>query len=130
MARTTFTAVKQLLPETQLTKAVIESIIDGASIMVTNVLGTTLDADILTEIERWLAAHMCAISRERQIKKAGAAGAEVEYTGYWSYGLTGTTYGQMVLTLDTTGAMAEANSNAILNPRRPAYVRAIRSFDS
>ena len=103
MARTTVDLVKDILDDTGLSDTIIESFIDGANTFVTANLGSkSLSTALLTEIERWIAAHMIASTRERTAKKAGAGGAEVEYTGYWSKGLDGTSYGQMAVTLDTS----------------------------
>ncbi len=103
MSRTTVDLVKDILDDTGLSDTIIESFIDGANTFVTaNLGGKSLSTALLTEIERWIAAHMIASTRERTAKKAGAGGAEIEYTGYWSTGLNGTSYGQMAVTLDTS----------------------------
>lgn len=103
MARTTVELVTDILDATTLEYDVLQSFIDGANTFVTAQLGGKgLSTALLTEIERWIAAHMVSHTRERQIKKAGAGGAEVEYTGLWGKGLNGTSYGQMAVMLDTS----------------------------
>jgi len=103
MARTTIALVKNILEDTSLSDTIIQSYISGANVFVTAQLdGKGLSDALLAEIERWMAAHMITHTVERQIKKAGAGGAEVEYTGYWGTGLSGTSYGQMAVSLDTT----------------------------
>lgn len=108
MARTTIDLVEDILDNVDLSETIMLSYIDGANVFVTHHLGSKgLSEILLTEIERWMAAHMIAMTRERQIKKAGAGGAEVEYTGYWTYGLLSTNYGQMAVNLDTSGTLQE-----------------------
>ncbi len=104
--RTTVEEVKQILNDTELSDPIIEGYIKAANSMINNVLSGKLDEDTLEEIERWLTAHMIASTRERQAVKEGAGGAFIEYTGKFGEGLKSTSYGQMVLTMDTTGLMA------------------------
>ena len=104
-ARVVYTDIQAILDETDLTESQIAPYIVSANIMVNNVLGTGT-TDILKEIERWLTAHMIVITRERQAIKEGAEGANIEYTGKFGDALNSTSYGQMVLQLDSTGAMA------------------------
>lgn len=103
MARVVVADVVAILDDTTLGDPIIETFIGSANVFVTEQLtGKGLSDDTLKEIERWIAAHMIAYTRERQIKKAGAGGAEVEYTGNWGLGLLGTSYGQMAVMLDTS----------------------------
>ena len=116
--------VSAILDNTELTDAQIDVYITSANIMVTQILGTTLDDDVLAEIERWLAGHMIAITRERQALEEKAGGAEIIYTGKYGMALSSTSYGQMVLALDTTGEMAKANQSL-----KTASIYAVTSFD-
>jgi len=127
--RTTAVDVKRILDNTTLTNTIIEAYISASNVMVTQILGTTLSDTVLTEIEKWLAGHLIASTRERQAKKEGAGGAEIEYTGKYGLGFTLTSYGQMVLALDTTGAMALAQGN-VDNSKKSAWVRAVNNFDT
>ena len=121
--RVTATEVKAILDtDTTLTDPQIEAIIVSANVMVNEVMASTEVTDILTELERWLSAHMIAISKDRQVIKAEAGGAGVTYTGAYGLGLKSTSYGQMVLTLDTTGAFAALGVKS-------ASLKAITSFD-
>jgi hypothetical protein len=99
----------------------VDLFINSANVMVNNVLGTGTSS-LLTEIENWLTCHMIASTRERQAKKEEAGGAKVEYTGFWKLGLQSTSYGQMVLVLDTSGAFASLGGKS-------ASITAITSFD-
>lgn len=123
MARTNVTDVKAILDDTTLSGSVITSFINGANTFVTEQLSSKgLSDSLLKEIERWVAAHMISMTRERQIKKAGAGGAEVEYTGYWSYGLNATNYGQMAISLDTSKTLEAIAANKL-----PAWTKAVPS---
>lgn len=122
MARVTVAEVKEII-ETDLSTTVITGYITSANALVTQALSSSgLGADILKEIERWSAAHMIAITKERQAYEEEAGGAKTRYTGRFGQGLSSTTYGQMVLTLDTTGKMASLG-------KQQAVLMAIKSFD-
>lgn len=97
--------VSAILDGTELTPTEIGVYIVSANALINEALGTGTTS-ILFEIERWLTAHMVTISRERQEKKAEAGGAKVEYSEIFGKGLNSTTFGQMVVALDTTGKMA------------------------
>ena len=107
MARTTASEVKKII-DTDLDTSVVDVYISSASEVVTNVLGsdTSLSDTLKKNIEMWLAAHLIASTREQQIQKAGAGGANVTYQGVTGKGLEATLYGQQVLAMDTTGKMA------------------------
>lgn len=123
MGRVTVAEVKAILDDTALSDAVITTFITSANVMVTQALGSSaLGASVLKEIERWMTAHMIASSRERMAKSEEAGGAKISYTGQFYTGLRGTPYGQMVLVLDTTGAMAALGGKAV-------KLQAIKEFD-
>lgn len=107
---------------TTLTEEEIEPYIESANVLVTDVLGSAgLSTSALKEIERWLTAHMIASSKDRQTKEETLGEASVKYSGLWGKGLEFTSYGQMVLMLDTSGKMSNLG-------KRPAKLRAIKSF--
>ena len=121
--RTTAVEVLAIMDEVTLDSAIVDKYISGANIWVTQVLGSeSLSTDLLTEIEKWLTAHMIASTRERAAKKEGAGGAYIEYAGSYGEGLKSTAYGQMVLALDTSGGFASLSGKA-------AKIRAVKSFD-
>jgi hypothetical protein len=105
--RVTATEVKAIMDGVTLADAIIDSYIIGANTIVTDNLATSgLSTAMLKEIERWLAAHLVAITRERTAKKEGAGGASIEYTGDWGEGFSSTSYGQTAVALDSTGTLA------------------------
>ena len=120
--RTTPAEVLLVMDNVTLSDTIVNTYILAANRMVNNILGVSTTDPILIEIERWLAAHLIAITRERQAKKEGAGGASIEYAGEFGMGLSSTSYGQMVMTLDNTGLMASTNLKA-------ASIHAIKEFE-
>lgn len=107
MSRVTAAEVKEII-ETELTETQVLPYITTANVLVTQALtGAVLSTAILKEIERWLSAHLIAISRERTEIEAGAGGAYIKYANVFGENLASTSYGQMVKILDTTGKMAK-----------------------
>lgn len=107
MSRVTPTEVKEII-DTQLTDPRIEVFIIGASKLVDNTLvGKGLDEDTLKEIERWLAAHNVAATHERQAIHEKAGPAEQRFSDIFGQGLLSTTWGQMAISLDTTGTLQD-----------------------
>ena len=119
-ARVTAAEVKEILDDSTLSDIIIGAYIKGANTLVNSVLGMGT-SDLLKEIERWFAAHLIAFTRERMAKKEGAGGASIEYTGEYGEGLASTSYGQMVMVLDTTGGMASLSL-------KQAKITAVTSF--
>lgn len=120
--RTNPLEVKEILDNTALSDGVIQSYIATANLMVTNSLtGSGLSATTLKEIERWLAAHLIASTRERMGKTEQVGEAQISYTGQWGKDLDSTPYGQMVARLDTTGELARIG-------KKTATVRAVESY--
>jgi hypothetical protein len=66
---------------------------------------------------------MIACTRERTALKEAAGGASITYTGKYDKNLSSTPYGQMVMTLDTTGAMSALGG-------KQASITAIQSFEN
>ena len=48
---------------------------------------------------------MASVVHDKAIKEAGAGGAYVKYAGVWGEELNATSYGQMVLMLDSTNIL-------------------------
>ena len=125
MARTTVDDVKNILDDTGLSDAILLAFVNSANVFVTATLtGKSLSDAVMEEIEKWIAAHMVTITRERVAKKEGAGGAFIEYAGEWGRGLASTSYGQMAINLDTSETL-----QALADGKRTATSRAIISFD-
>ena len=119
--RTTEEKLKKII-ETDLESNEINSYIEGANTMINSTLvGKGLGASLLAEIERWVAAHMIASTRERQSKKEEAGGAKIEYSGKWGVGLSSTSYGQMAISLDASRTLQALASGGV------AFMKAIKS---
>jgi len=119
--RVTATEVKVIIT-TSLADAAIESFIAIANAMVTNTVTCGLGAAVLKEIERWLTAHLISITQERMTTDEKLGEATVKYAGVYGEGLKGTSYGQMVLALDTCNSFANLGKKA-------ASIKAITSFE-
>ncbi len=104
--RVTEAEVIEILPsDTELTTTTILPYINSANVFVTDLLEYEHTSSVLTEIEKWLSAHMATVTRERLSKEAGAGGAYIKYAGAWGEELSSTQYGQMVLMLDTSNTL-------------------------
>jgi hypothetical protein len=103
MPRVNGTDVKEIIS----TELAVEPFILAANALVDYHLGSSaLSSDLLTEIERWLSAHLVATADPR-VSAEIFSGAEVRYqTGKLGDGLASTPYGQQVKLLDPTGILA------------------------
>ena len=119
--RVTATEVRVIIT-TSLLDAAIDAYIAVANPMVTNTVTCGLSAAILKEIERWLTAHLIAITKERTAIVEKLGDAQITYAGTFGEGMSSTPYGQMVLQLDTCGSFANVGKKAI-------SIKAITSFE-
>ena len=105
MARTTDTEVKKIISLNSVTDTT--PFIDTANLLVTKHLGNSgLSADDLTQIEKYLTAHLLTLhNNERQLKSRKLGDATDTYAGAFGKGLEFSQFGQMVLMLDSTGTM-------------------------
>lgn len=105
MARTTDTEVKKIISLNKVTDTT--PFIDTANLLVTKHLGNSgLSDDELTQIEKYLTAHLLTLHNdERQLKTQKLGDATDTYAGNFGKGLEFSQYGQMVLMLDSTGTM-------------------------
>jgi len=119
--RTTAEDVKAIM-DTDLTEDQIEPVVSSANVFVTAQLGASgLGVDLLTEIEKWVAAHMCSVGLDRQLQRGKGGSAEATYAGNYDKGLQMTSYGQMACSMDPTGILAASGGKA-------AIVKAVTSF--
>lgn len=120
--RTMASDVKKII-DTDLDDSTVDAYIQGASYTIDDVLGSSnLSPELLTEIERWLTAHLIASTRERQPVEAKAGPASVKYQGVTGSGLNSTFYGQTVKAMDTSGRLASLGGKRVT-------MHAIKSFD-
>lgn len=123
MARIGPDELKEII-DTSLGDGVLWTFINAANLIVTEHLGseTSLSDEKRKEIERWLAAHMLASTREQQAQTEEVDKAAITYQGRTGLGLDSTFYGQQVKILDTTGILAEVLG------KRKATLYAVTSF--
>jgi|WetSurSiteA1Bulk_404760.scaffolds.fasta_scaffold193098_1 hypothetical protein len=116
--------VMQVMGDTSLDRDLVDAVINTANLIVNKVYtgDTTLGEDLLTEIEKYYAAHLLACTVRRTTIDEKIGDAQVKYAGKFGTKLEMTPYGQIVLSLDPTGLMANAG-------KLPASMFAIRSFD-
>jgi hypothetical protein len=107
---------------TALEDADIDAYIALANTMVTNTVTCGLAAATLKEIERWLTAHLISVTKQRMTTDEKLGEASVKYAGVYGEGLKSTSYGQMVLELDTCGSFAKLGKKA-------ASIKSITSFE-
>lgn len=122
MARVTSAEVA-LIIEYNTTKVTdLTPFITVADLLIDNVIDDTLlDSATLKEISRWLSAHFLEVSRNREKSSQSIDGTSESYSTKPDFGLRLTRYGQMAITLDTTGALAAASAGKkasfdLLNP--------------
>lgn len=102
-ARVDDAGVKEILDTTVTTTPFITA----ANLIVDqHLLGHGLTDALLTEIERWLAAHLACTRDPRVAKEALDGEFNVTYEGQTGLGLNRTSYGQQVKVLDPTGRLA------------------------
>lgn len=124
MGRTSASEVKAIMDNCTVADATVEDpFIVAANALVTKVYedDDVMTDDLKEQIECWLAAHMLAVSLHRSTKKEKLGDANVEYTGQFGKKLESTSYGQMVLTLDITGRMAELGEKRVTMYAIPQY---------
>lgn len=108
-----------------ISNAVVEAMIRTANRAVDSIFSddTTTSEAILTDIEKFYAAHLLAISDlSNRVVEEQIDDARVKYSVSSGKGLDSSGYGQIVKQLDTTGKMANLS-------KKSASIRAIQSFD-
>lgn len=115
----------KVLISTELTDTEITAFIDSASAFYdANLSSAGLSEALQDQITKWMTAHMIATTRERVAIEEGAGGASIKYSGTFGEGLKSTSYGQMCITLDSSGTLL-----AIANGKKLVYVYTIPAFD-
>ena len=85
----------------------IDVFINTAHLMVEGYLASSgWSEEQLTEIERYLSAHVLSVQDQR-VKSVGVDVLSESYQGQWGFGLKGTSYGQMAILLDTSGTLGK-----------------------
>lgn len=102
--------VADALGSTDQSDTQLQALIDAAGRMYDRrTEGDSVDAETRDDVVTQLAAHLVASGPERQVSSAGEGGGNVSFEGETGQGLSGTTYGQLAVTLDPTGSLAGAD---------------------
>jgi len=128
MARVTEADVLEII-DTTLQTGEIDPFINTATMLVDGYLEDKgLSDEVLTEIEKYLAAHVLSVKDQRvKTEKIDVLG--FTYTGSFGIGLKNTQYGQMAILLDTSGTLGEiaegggkkSASVSMVNYHKPEY---------
>jgi hypothetical protein len=116
--------VRQIMDNCTLSDQVVDSFIVAGTEVITEVFegDTEINTALLKEIERWFVAHMLASTLHRTTSEEKVGDASMKYTGKWEKNLESTPYGQVVLTLDVSGRMANVG-------KMRASIYAVKQFD-
>lgn len=107
--RTTGKKVKGIL-DTSLSDTELNPFIKSANILVSEEVDNgNVPEQILTEVEKWLAAHF-ASQRDQRVSKESQGGSEFSYQGSTGMGLDSSDYGQQAQLLDPTGNLENLDS--------------------
>jgi len=122
--RVDYDDVKAIMDNCTTADATVTIFITTANAIINKVFAndTTMTEDLLTEMEKWLAAHLIASTVFRTASEEKLGDASIKYTGEWGKKLESTPYGQMVLILDSSGLMANAG-------KMSATITAVNEFD-
>lgn len=110
--RTTASDVQAIM-NTNLTTDQIDVFITSANLLVDNNLSNEgYNTALLTEIERWLTAHLISVTKEKQASKIKIGDVSETY-GKVGMRLESTTYGQHVMLLDSHGKLAQLGQEKV-----------------
>ena len=111
--RTTIEKVKSIMA-TALEDSEIQLLIVQANTIVTRQVGSEgLTMELLIDLETWMTAHLIAIGKERQLESERVGDIWLTYHKNPSGFLQQTTFGQMVLFLDTSGKFQQSMKSKI-----------------
>jgi len=109
--RSTEEEVKKII-DTALTNEQVTPFLRMANRLVTDVLtNEEYGADLLADIECWLAAHFLSAARDPQIQAEKTGDGNWKYHGKSGLGLNFTPYGQQVMMLEHHGVLAQISSS-------------------
>lgn len=98
--------------DTELTSAQLGAFINSAHYLIqANLTSSGLSETVLTEIHKYLAAHFASL-RDQRVESEQVADVRKSYQGKTGMYLESTYYGQMALTLDTSGTLAKLGEKA------------------
>jgi len=117
--------VQSIMKTNLLTDDQIDPYIKSSHLFILRVFSgdATLSLGTLSEIEKWFTAHMIATIHDRPASRERVGEAEISYADKYADGLASTTYGQMVMMLDTTGLLIKAG-------KKKASIEAVKTSDT
>lgn len=121
---TTVSEVEELMQKT-LDDAYVASILTTTDLVLTKIFENysgDLSNDLLTELQKYFAAHLIASTTERMGSEEKVGEASIKYLGSYTTGLDSTPYGQMLKLIDITGLIGKSGKTAV-------GMYAIKSFD-
>ena len=107
-ARVTADEVKEIVSTSLTDDVVLAHMVDTANLYVdTHLLTAAHPVAILKKIELYLAAHLVTLTEERGgLTRAKMGDSDESLANIYSEGFRSTRYGQVALTLDTSGTLA------------------------
>ena len=112
MARTTLASVNKIIQYDSTNVPDPALMIDSASLMVTNIIGTALNEATAELVERYLAAHLIAVSDPR-IQSEQVKSIQASYQVRLADGLGITHFGTTAMMLDSSGKLAIWNNKVV-----------------
>jgi len=99
--------VRQVLGDTDLNTASLDAFVRRARRYYISVISEDIEPPVAEDVVVRLAAHFVATGPERQVDSAGEGGGNVSFSGQTGEGLMATSHGQVAVTLDPTGELAD-----------------------
>lgn len=97
--------VKEIM-DTDLTDSELDPFITTANALVNDRLQGKLGTELLTQVELYLAAHFASL-KDQRIQQESQGNVSTTFQGKTGMGLNFTHYGQMALSLDSSGTLAK-----------------------
>jgi hypothetical protein len=112
--RTTIPEVREIIDTTLSDEAVATYINIAYSIINANLLASSIARSTLIEIERNLTAHLIRASKESLTSQEKSGEVSITYARVYTEELKYTSFGQIVLSLDPTGTLAEEKASTTI----------------
>jgi hypothetical protein len=100
-------AVSEVLAIIDTTRDVLPFITTASLLVDTTLADAGYTADLLTQIELWWTAHLIACAEPRVVETTMLNTRTKMSAPKVGFGLEGTAYGQVVISLDTDGALTQ-----------------------
>jgi hypothetical protein len=117
--------VEDLMQDSSLSDSYVTSILTTVDHILSKVYEYytgTIGTALLTDIQKYYAAHIIASTTQRMGAEEQVGEARIKYIGKWGVGFESTPYGQILLALDTSGLIAKS-------ALRTASIYVVKSFD-